>query len=466
MVMLIFIVLVQLGTLMYIWKVESRLLLQKEEKNLRYQLENKVKSLSNHMHALQKELEFLASLNIMDDVITEDIDKRISILLEKKAHDLSEDIVLIAKNKKEEVSRSTLYRDSKVLIFHTPIKASFNHQIIGELVLLYPLKNFKNISSPQLHQVFSFFSNKVEIYSLEKYESKIIVSSPLPGILHGYRLFLSSEKAFALQTVREIEKILLLAFLISLFSLLFISWKLFKKQIMIVEHTQEILEVKRTFLSMMSHELRTPLGSILTLTQHLMISENMKGKEIDILSHIESASEHLLAMINNLLQLSKLESNTMIIKKESIDIIECMNEIIEMVYPLIEDKDLFFQKKISVEKKEIIIDKAFFVQIMMNLLSNAIKFTPRGSISLSLIEMKNGYLLSINDTGIGIEKSKQVSLFSEYYKAHSEDKNIKHSSGLGLALSQKLAQIIEGNIKIYSEGLGKGTQVSFYFKSF
>jgi len=464
--MLLSIVFIQLGTLIYIWKFESLLLVKKEEKNLNYQLKNKEKELLSHMNALQKELDFLASLNVMDDVITEDIDKRISILLEKKAQDLSENIVLIVTNKEKKIASSTAKNKEHILYLKTPINASFNKYTIGELLLLYPLDNFEKISSNHIYQNFYLVSDKIKENTIEDKDSKIMVSTKLEGVLNGYSLFLTYEKEFALQTIKEIEKILLFAFIISLLLLLFMSWKLFKKQISIVEHTQEILEVKRTFLSLMSHELRTPLGSILTLTQHLMISENMKAKEIDVLGHIESASEHLLAMINNLLQLSKIEANTMIIKKESVDIVNCMDEIIEMVYPLIEDKNLLFYKKIIVQNTKIVTDKAFLIQIIMNLLSNAIKFTPSGSITLVLNEVNGEYVLHIKDTGIGIEQSKQVSLFSEYYKAHSEDQNIKHSSGLGLALSQRVAKLIHGNIVLSSLGLGKGTQVYFSFKSF
>jgi signal transduction histidine kinase len=406
----------------------------------------------------------------MDDVITGDIDKRISILLQKKAQDLSENIMLIANNTEKSVASSNKENKNKnkenVLYLRTSIKASFNAYTIGELLLLYPLENFERISSHQLHQNFYLVLNKNRESRIEDKNNNIIVSTKLEGILKEYSLLLTSKKEFALQTIKEIEKILLFAFMISLLLLLMMSWKLFKKQITIVEHTQEILEVKRTFLSMMSHELRTPLGSILTLTQHLMVSNSMKAKEIDVLAHIESASEHLLSMINNLLQLSKLESNTMIVKKESVDIVTYIDDIIEMVYPLIEDKNLLFQKEVMVQDREIVTDKAFFIQIIMNLLSNAIKFTPAGSITLILKEIKGGYILYINDTGIGIEKSKQPSLFSEYYKAHSEDKNIKHSSGLGLALSQKVAKLINGYIVVASQGLGKGTEVSFTFKSF
>ena len=107
-----------------------------------------------------------------------------------------------------------------------------------------------------------------EGFSSPDFKESIVVSKTLGGILKGWKLSLAYEKEYALESIKEIEHILLFAFVLSLFSLLFVVWILSKKQIDILEHTQEVLALKRTFLSTMSHELRTPLGSILNLTQH------------------------------------------------------------------------------------------------------------------------------------------------------------------------------------------------------
>ena len=465
-IMLLFISMIQLGSLIYIWKVESALLIEKEKKNLRYQLDNRKILLLEHMQTLQKELNFLAKLNVMDDVITKDFDKRVSILLQKKAKDLSEGIILIAIHNGKIVSSSQKKSKEIFLEMSSPIVASFNHKTIGKLLLLYPVSNFEHIVSNHLHQEFWMKKEHTKGKNLAIIDNKkIIVSTPLKNILHEYILYLSYEKEYALETINEIGNVLLWVFLISLLLLLFISWKIFKKQITIVEYTKEILEVKKVFLSTMSHELRTPLSSILNLTQHLMVSENVKSKEVDMLRHIESASEHLLLMINNLLQLSKLESNLMIVNNEIINIEETLEDIVEMLHPLIVDKKLQLIQSIEISQNEICTDKTYFMQVIMNLLSNAIKFTPEGSITISLSQNSIGYTVSIKDTGIGIEKHKQEALFLEYYTAHNEDTNIKYSSGLGLALSQKVAMLIEGKIEIISQGLERGTEAKFYFKS-
>jgi len=302
--MLLFVMLIQLTTLLYIWKVESKVLLEQERQNLVYQLNINAKLLVSHMENLQKELEFLATLEVMDDMVVHDVDKRIAVLLKKKSNDLEEGIVLLAEDNNKTISSSQSdYVLEDFLKFSVPLCASFNpKKKLGSLQLLYPLKNFKKLKTDNPHQILLLEDEGYDVPLLNQ-EKNIVVSQKLQGHLKNKILFLAYEKAYALQTLQEIEKILLLAFLLSLCSLLFVVWRLSKKQMKLLEHTQEILELKRTFLSTMSHELRTPLGSILTLTQQLMVSPTINDDEVESLKGIEHASEHLLGMINNLLQL-------------------------------------------------------------------------------------------------------------------------------------------------------------------
>ncbi len=466
--MLLFILFIQLGTLIYVWKVESQILLEKERENLKYQLDIDAKLLLNHLKSLKKEVEFLAIMEVMDDILVNDIDKRIGILFDKKSKDLSEGIVLVAM-KDEEVIASSLQRYNKkdFLEFKVAVHASFDRdKKIGFLSLLYPLKNLSQLNMEYPHQQLWLKPLVGQVgFPLPTIKESIMVSKRLDGILDGWELFLSYEKKYALMILKEIEQILLLAFLFSLLLLLWIVWTFSKRQISILHHTQEVLELKRTFLSTMSHELRTPLGSILNLTQHLMVSEKVGDDDVEMLRRIENSSEHLLGMINNLLQLSKLESNAMTINRESVDISELIEEMIEMVEPLIDEKGLRLEKNLLIEKTIIITDVNLFKQVVINLFSNAIKFTEKGSIDICLSEENGSFKLLIIDTGIGIEKEKQGALFSEFYQAHMDRKEIKHSTGLGLALSQKVARLIHGEIVIESEGMGKGTRASFEFSS-
>jgi len=462
--MLLFIMLIQLTTLLYIWKVESKILLEKERETLSYQLDNNAKLLLTHMESLEKELEFLATLEVMDDIVVKDIDKRIAVLLQKKSKDLSENIILLAmKDKGIVASSKKVYISKNFLKFQVPVYASFDvEKKIGSLWLLYPLKNLQELKVDNPHQTL-WIEGKG--FTTPKLQESIVVSKMLSAELKGWKLSLAYETEYALESINEIEKILLFAFMVALLALLFVVWVLSKRQINILHHTQEVLELKRMFLSTMSHELRTPLGSILNLTQYLMVSEKVGDEEEEILRRIENASEHLLGMINNLLQLSKLESNAMIITKESVDILELIEEMIEIVEPLIDEKNLLLKKALPTKKVSIVTDVNLFKQVVINLFSNAIKFTERGSITISLTEKDGCFKLVVIDTGIGIEKEKQEALFSEFYQPHMGSRDIKHSTGLGLALSQKVAQLIHGEIFIASEGKDRGTKATFLFAS-
>lgn len=467
--MLLLIMTIKLGTLLYIWKFESEVLLEKERTNLSYELYKEAQGLEDSFSVLEKELKFLSTLEIMDDILANDVDKRINILLQKKANDLDEGIILLALKKEQIVSSSKRnYNKKDFFIFKTAIYASFNKKKkIGQLLLLYPFENLKTLKILNPHQHLwlkaSFLKEENPAVAMEK---NIIVSTKLQGLLKGETLFLSYEKEYAFKSLREIEKILFFSFIISLFLLLFVVWVLSKRQVKILEHTQEVLALKRTFLSTMSHELRTPLGSILNLTQHLMVSSNVKENEVEMLGRIENASEHLLGMINNLLQLSKLESNAMLIQKEKVNILAVIEEMLELVEPLIDEKNLVLKREFEVEELAIETDLNLFKQVLMNLLSNAVKFTEEGSISIKLRASNGQYSLSVIDTGMGIEKQKQKELFSEFYQAHMGSTDIKHSTGLGLALSQKVAKLINGKIEIYSEGKNKGVKATFTFSSF
>jgi len=462
--MLLFIVGVQLSTLLYVWRVESKVLLDKERQTLSSQLSIQAQLLEQHLLNLQKRLDFLATLEVMDDILVKDVDKRIKILLEKKAKELSENIVILAKDiHKKTIASSTRKEFSKQhLTFKVSVYASFNNKKkIGTLWLLYPYENLINLKVAHQHQKLWLtppFKN--DFFKIPTQEESISVSQTLQGVLGKWKLSLSYEKNHALTTLHEIESILLIGFLLSLLILLYIIFTLSKRQINILENTQEVLELKRTFLSTMSHELRTPLGSVLNLTQHLMVNPKMREEELGILSKIENASEHLLEMINNLLQLSKLESKSMPIVTTSINLNSLINEMVELVEPLIEEKELELKLQLPSEIYYLQNDEQIIKQIIINLLSNAIKYTNEGNIIITLHQEKEHYIFSVTDTGIGIAKERQAQLFSEFYQAHNGKKEIKHSCGLGLALSQKMAKLIGGEICIESEGVGKGCRAT------
>ena len=467
--MLLLIVTIQLSTLLYVWRVESKVLLDKERQTLSSQLSIQRQLLEQHLLNLQKRLDFLATLEVMDDILVKDVDKRITLLLEKKAKELSENIVILAKDiHQKTVAFSKREAFSKEhLTFKVSVYASFDgKKKIGTLWLLYPYENLVNLKVAHPHQrLWLTPPFQDDFFKIPTQKESITVSQTLQGVLGKWRFSLSYEKSHALKTLHEIERILLVGFLVSLLILLYIIFTLSKRQITILENTQEVLELKRTFLSTMSHELRTPLGSILNLTQHLMVNPKMQEEELGILSKIENASEHLLEMLNNLLQLSKLESKSMPIVPTTINLNRLIKEMVELVEPLIEEKELTLKLQLPLEIYYLKSDEQIVKQIIINLLSNAVKYTAKGTIIITLQKENERYIFTVIDTGIGIAKERQSELFSEFYQAHNGKRKIKHSCGLGLALSQKMAKLLGGEISIESEGIDKGTSAHFNFAS-
>lgn len=468
--MVLLIVVLQLVTLLYLWRVESQILIEKERKSLTSHLSIHSKLLEEHLSGLEKRLEFLSRLEVMDDILVKDIDKRVTILFEQEAEELLEEILLLAKNSQNEVvatsKKSTSW--SRTLHLTKEVKASFDkRRTIGTVTLLYPFTNLEHLKIDNPHQKLWLSPPFSDVaFKPKEIKESIVVTRELQGILKGWKISLSYEKSYALKTLREIETILIFGFLLSLLILLYILFKLSKRQIVIQQNTQELLELKKSFLSTMSHELRTPLGSVLNLTQHLMVNPKMAEEELEVLSKIENASENLLEMINNLLQLSKLESKSMPIVKKRVNIVALLHEIIELVEPLIDEESIELKVELAETTMPIYSDEQILKQIFMNLISNAIKYTHKGSICITLVKQKEAYLFRVIDTGIGIAKERQAELFSEFYQAHSGKKEIRHSCGLGLALSQKMAKLLNAKIVIESQGMGRGTVAEFRFSSF
>jgi len=522
--LLLFVFMGQLIVMFYLWRYESIILFAKERQNLTSELKRQSSTLQKHLSSLAKETRFLASLEMMDDMIAKDLDKRVVTLLQRKAADLGEGIVLLAHDKDTFIASSqsdftgyvvsdiqkSLHR--RYLNFDSTIYASFDKEkSIGSLLMLYPLQNLQNLKIGDGDKKLWLTSpSSLSMFPSLYLDDYIVVSQKLQGILEGWSLYLGYAKSSALMTLKHIEKVILFTFLFSILMLGVVVWFLSKrltnpiqdlletseeiistkdyskqvkvssqdeigelansfntliqktdKHIMLLKGTREALDTKSTFLSIISHDLRTPLGSILNLTQHIMISPNINEEQSDMLRRIEISSEHLLSMINNILQLSKLESNSIEVRPKKVNLKVLLEEIFDMVEPLMDEKSLGFHKDIL--DVEVSTDSHLFKQVLINLLSNAIKFTHKGYISVSLKKKGEYFSLIVSDTGIGIEKQRQHQLFSDFYQASLDMESLKNSSGLGLALSQKVANLLDGSIMIESEGLGKGTKATFIF---
>jgi len=475
---LLFLIAVEIVATVFVWQYESKVLLKREQQNLTRELSHYRKSLISHLQMLDKETRFLAKLEVMDDIVAKDIDKRIITLLEQKAADLGEDIILLITDPNGQIIISPkIFLHLPIRAFHAnylhferPVFGSFDSKkMLGRLYLLYPLENLQQLkTSNPLKKLWLKPPAPVPNFTLPYIGDALIVSQKLTHYLPDWQLNLSYNKEAALTPLRHIETVQLYTFLISTLLIavivLILSQKLTLPLVELLKNSEKALEAKSTFLATMSHELRTPLGSILNLTQHLTLSPKASDEMRKMLGGIETSAQHLLAMINNILQLSKLEAKSIIVQKEKVDLETVMEEIYEITEPLILDKALLLKKKISLTDKEIYTDINLLKQVMINLLSNAIKFTEKGSIEVSLTQSYNTYIFQVKDSGIGIDKKRQAQLFAPFFQAHTDMKQLKNSSGLGLSLSQKVAHLLGGKIKIESGGINQGTTATFYFK--
>jgi signal transduction histidine kinase/DNA-binding response OmpR family regulator len=222
---------------------------------------------------------------------------------------------------------------------------------------------------------------------------------------------------------------------------------------------------KSEFLANMSHELRTPLNSIILLSKLLMKNKKEKDpKTFEKISIIHKSGQELLRLINDVLDLSKIESGKMSLNISSFHSSELMFELNQMFEGMAKEKKLDFIIDDGVNA-QITGDKHKISQILRNFLSNAIKFTHSGSVTLKAVcKNKNDVVFSVIDTGIGIPKDKQSIIFEEFQQVDGSISRKYGGTGLGLSISKKLALIMNGDISVSSKE-GEGSIFSLYLRN-
>lgn len=224
------------------------------------------------------------------------------------------------------------------------------------------------------------------------------------------------------------------------------------------KNAEELTKVKSQFLAGMSHELKTPLTAILTLTE--LVKRNLSQEEdAERLSVVSRNGKKLLSLINNILEFSKIESGKIEIKAEKFLVSEIVNENIEQIKSLINDKPIAI--KVNLEKEyEVLTDKIKFEQIINNLLSNSAKYTNAGEIRINVTSTHDKILrIEVADTGIGISESDQQIIFEEFKQLNSNSKMKNKGSGLGLSICKKYVDLLNGFITLRSQ-LNLGTSIT------
>jgi signal transduction histidine kinase/CheY-like chemotaxis protein len=227
-----------------------------------------------------------------------------------------------------------------------------------------------------------------------------------------------------------------------------------------MEDAKNANKAKSIFLARMSHELRTPLNAILGFANILKKSMNATIQEKDNLNIIKKSGEHLLNIINEILELSKIEAGKIELNPKTFNLFELIKEIENIFAFRCESKELRFTINLSKNLPSLIYaDEQRLRQILINLLGNSLKFTKEGEISLYIYELNNKLFFEVKDSGIGIDKKNQEKIFKPFEQIKL-DNYTQQGTGLGLSITKELITLMGGTIYLKSK-LGYGSE--FYF---
>ncbi|MAR89277.1 MAG: CHASE domain-containing protein [Pseudomonadota bacterium] len=231
------------------------------------------------------------------------------------------------------------------------------------------------------------------------------------------------------------------------------------EQHQLMEELARANRYKSEFLASMSHELRTPLNSIIGFTEriHRSAGTALLERDRDALETVRRNAHHLLALINDILDLSKVESGRMELDLEQLDVVKLLDVQLQVLAPSAKAKGLRFEVRLPEQPIMMLTDRAKLIQIMNNLVSNAVKYTHEGKVEvrLALNPQAEDIELEVTDTGIGIAEVDLRSLFKEFVRVKEARLHSIQGTGLGLAISSRLARLLGGDIEARSQhGIG------------
>ena len=219
---------------------------------------------------------------------------------------------------------------------------------------------------------------------------------------------------------------------------------------------EKILEadkVKNEFLANVSHELRTPLNSILGFSDILgaQLYGNLNHKQEEYVNDIKISATHLLGMINEILDMSKIEANAMKIVKSTFWITRAIDEACNILSPLAQKKNIILNKALSMDF-EVFADYQKIQQILYNLISNAIKYSPENNqVDITAVCDDKSFRIAVHDNGIGIDKKYHGKIFAKFVQLDSAYTKKESSTGLGLTITKELVELHGGKISLISE---------------
>ena len=243
----------------------------------------------------------------------------------------------------------------------------------------------------------------------------------------------------------------------------------------IVERTAELAEamkkaraadhLKSAFLATMSHELRTPLNSIIGFTGILLqgLAGPLNEEQNKQITMVQSSSRHLLALINDVLDISKIEAGQLSLSFTTFELKPSIDKMVKVVSPLAKKKGISLAMEVADDVSTVTTDQRRLEQVILNLLNNAVKFTVKGRVCLHCQLDNDHYTLSVSDTGIGISPKEIPGLFQPFHQIDTGLSRKHEGTGLGLSICKKLMDMMGGTIEVKSQ-LEKGSTFTLRFQ--
>jgi ammonium transporter len=218
----------------------------------------------------------------------------------------------------------------------------------------------------------------------------------------------------------------------------------------------EAASAKSRFLANMSHELRTPLNAIIGFTRLVRRNaDTLPEKQVDNLTKILISAEQLLSLIDEILDLSRIEAGELRIDLADTDVVEVLHEAADSLEPLVDRAKVSLHVDADPDLPTIETDRDKLRQIVLNLLSNAVKYTDEGSIAVSAATMDGRLLIRVSDTGVGIPRGELGKIFEEFHRSDATLARARRGTGLGLTISRRLARALQGDLTVDSRaGVG------------
>jgi PAS domain S-box-containing protein len=224
------------------------------------------------------------------------------------------------------------------------------------------------------------------------------------------------------------------------------------------QELEKAYRLKSEFLANMSHELRTPINALIGYTALMLdrIYGDLTAKQEEGLHRIQVSSQHLLALINDILDLAKIEAGKMPVHLERLSLNDLLHDVAAQMEPMVKRKGLEFAVQLPAQPVYMETDRTKVRQIVLNLISNAVKFTARGSVSISVRANGQDVRIAVSDTGIGIRPQDLDVIFEEFRQVDQSRTREYGGTGLGLSITRKLIALLGGNIAVASQ-YGRGS---------